>query len=142
MSAMYHNPRTGTYRLWVLLAIVFTGACENQPIRSREVINALVIRNQTDHSITDVILRVSSTSRVVRASQILARSEYSLGFPTTENSRNAATLSWTHRNQPYTRNIETSIPEDIDVSVPSRVVITIGDDGQLASRIETNPKRD
>ncbi len=126
----------------VLVACGFMSSCIVSPSTQsdREVINALVIKNETSVALLNVTLRVPEKHKIVRTNKVLPRQEYSLGFQASRNERDYATLTWTHRDQTYTREINTYIPEDIVNSVASRVVIRIGENGYLGSKIEPYPE--
>ena len=125
----------------VLVACGFMSSCIVSPPTQldREIINALVIKNETSVALLNVTLRVPEKHKIVKTNKVLPRQEYSLGFQASRNERDYATLTWTHRNQTYTREINTYIPEDIESSVASRVVIRIGENGYLGSKIEPYP---
>ena len=134
-------------RLFMLLSVIvicgFLNSCVLSPSSqpNREIINALVIKNETSETLLDVTLRVQGKSRIVTTNMVLPQQEYSLGFQASRNERDDATLTWTHRDQTYTRDINTYIPKDIVKSVASRVVIRIGNNGRLSSSIEPNPEK-
>lgn len=126
--------------LWmisVMISVFGLSGCSGMNVASRELIDEIVIRNETSDSVLDVVLLVPRTHMIVKTNQILPYREYSLKFSVTKNRREDATLSWTHRQRRYTRPIHTLIPADVIKSVPSKVVIRIGQDGRVTSRIES-----
>ena len=123
--------------LLVLFMAVFTlVACVPKQTVRNEIINELVIRNETVSALEGVKLRVPKTSSLVSCNIILPRTECSLGFRALENERNPATLSWIQRGQLYQKNIITQIPNDLDKSKPSKVIISIEGNGKMTSRLE------
>lgn len=119
----------------IILAIFILTACVPTPIVRNETINELIISNQTNSALEDVKLRVPKTNSLISCNVILPRTECSLGFAELENERNPATLSWIQKGQQYQRDIVTQIPDDLDKSKPSKVIITIEDNGKMTSRL-------
>ena len=106
-----------------LLSIGFVLAlngCVGITSKPNEIINELIIRNDTNQSMYDVVLRVVGTHIIVSTNMILPYRDYGLGFPQIENERRVATLSWKHNNTPYTREIRTIIPDDIDATTAAK----------------------
>jgi len=100
-----------------------------------ELLNELIIRNDTNSVLKDVTLRVPAKNIIVSTNLILPHREYSLGFQARENKRDAATLSWTYQGINYVRDIESVVSKYIDNTIAARVVITISANGQLQSSI-------
>ncbi|MFT5451810.1 MAG: outer membrane biogenesis lipoprotein LolB [Enterobacterales bacterium] len=121
-----------------IVVVLILAACVPTPVVRNETINELIIRNQTKSALEEVELRVPKTGKIVACSTVFPATECSLGFPEFEHQRNHATLSWLQRGQKYQRDIITKIPEDLDMSKPAIVIITIQDNGQITSRLDSN----
>lgn len=126
------------YRYLILLCLIVTvmTGCASLTSERPELINELVIRNNTTQALHDVALRILQKNIVVSTNLILSLRDYALGFPEREYDQGAIILSWTHNNINYSRQIEMVTAKGIDTTIPARVVITISDGGQLDSRIE------
>lgn len=101
----------------------------------REIINELVVQNTTGSMVSNVVIKVPHQSKLVGTNQILPHSEYAIGFPASRNERAAATLQWDHLGQSYKSEIHTYIPDDLSLDAPARVIIRIGTEGRMDSRI-------
>ena len=123
-------------RFVLLLVVSAVCACARVPAQKNEIINELIIRNNTNSELLDVALRVPDRNRLVSINLILPHTEYGLGFRNLENQREVAILTWIHRRRSYTRRIEAPIPESRDQESVYRVVITIHNDGLISSRLE------
>lgn len=124
--------------LFFLLVCLFgVLGCASTPLsKTREQVNQLVIRNMTSAPLYNVDLRIPDREVLVSVNLILPHREYSLGFPAREHARATSLLSWVHRTYKYEKSVDTHIPENLDTSYPARVVILIGDSGQVWSEVE------
>ncbi len=121
----------------VVVCLLFLTSCSNRPLTtSHEQVNMLVIRNRTSATLQNVDLRVPDRGVLVSSNLILPGRAFSLGFPSRVHARKEATLSWQHRSYQYTKNINIHIPDKLDTSYPARIVILVGDNGQVWSEIE------
>ncbi len=96
-------------------------------------IDAVVIRNMTSHMISNVVLKIPATGKVVSCSTILPHRECSLGFPLQENKHNPATLSWQYQNRVFEESLagRPSAPD----TTPQQAIITIIGEGLLKAKL-------
>jgi len=122
---------------WIIFKIILLSivGCSSLPLQNNELIDELVVINSTNDSLVNVVLKVPETGSFVETNRILPKRQYSWGFPATKNQRNKATLSWLQKGKLYQRSINTVIPDNLKVEFPSKVVITIDDNGILTSKI-------
>ena len=124
-----------TTSLTSIALLLLLTACAAPEVIRNETINELIIFNQTRNALTDVKLSVPKTRSFISCNVILPRAECSLVFRELENKRNPATLSWTQNGKTYARDIVPDIPENLDKDKPAKVILTIGNDGEINSKI-------
>ena len=114
-----------------LIILSSLAGCRSFPLRKAEILNALVIRNQTRSTIHDVTLNVPKTGTLIACSAILPGTACSLGFPELKNKRLPATLSWTQEGNTYTSDVSAEGTKDAQSDRPLEVVVNVVGRGQL-----------
>lgn len=118
-------------KILVILVLFDLAGCLSITPTSNELINQLIIQNNSDDTLGNVVLRVPLKNIIVSTNLILPRRQYVLGFPELENEHNEAILSWTRRNVTYKQNINNNISALIDYENPGKVLLSINSDNQL-----------
>ncbi|CAA0092258.1 Uncharacterised protein [BD1-7 clade bacterium] len=119
----------------VLLLVMLVSACSSQRLQpDKATIDSVVIRNQTNHPVHDVTLRIPANHGVISCSTILAHSECSLGFSLRQNNNNPALLSWTYRGHTYQEPLKGPPGQADDLT--QQAVITIVGEGIVIARLK------